>query len=92
MNEALLTFILAVSCPPTKMINRSKLPWVQNDRETMKYCQKRCPYEYDDSPCLKRFLSWDFRIISRNVGNLRRLNEKCIKIKTYGLFNRIESN
>jgi hypothetical protein len=51
----LLVFLLSAACPPTKMINQSKLAWVDYDREEMKYCQKRCPVEYKSAVCLKKF-------------------------------------
>ncbi len=57
----LLTFLLSTSCPATVMINQSKLPWVEWDYKELKYCQKRCPYEYKDAPCLKKFFKLGFQ-------------------------------
>lgn len=57
----LISIILAVSCPDTKMINRSNLPWNDYDRQEMKYCQSRCSKEYDDAPCLKEFYKLGFQ-------------------------------
>jgi len=61
MDAILLALIMTVSCPETKMINKSKLPWNDYDRQTMAHCQKRCPYEYDDAPCLKSFFKLGFQ-------------------------------
>jgi hypothetical protein len=57
----LLAFILATACPETKMINKSKLPWVEWDYKEMHYAQKRCREIYSDSPCLIRFFKLGFQ-------------------------------
>ena len=41
----LVAFLLASACPATKMINQSKLPWVEWDYKEMKYCQDRVLYK-----------------------------------------------
>jgi hypothetical protein len=51
----LLLFVLSSTCPQTKMVNKSGLPWIEWDYNRMRYCQKRCPHEYKDAPCLKEF-------------------------------------
>lgn len=56
-----LLILLTVACPQTKMINRSKLPWVEYDRKEMKYAKKRCGEIYSDSPCLKEFYKLGFQ-------------------------------
>lgn len=61
MNTILLAFLLTTSCPKTLVINKSKLPWVKHDTDTKNYCQKRCPYEYKDAPCLKKFFKLGFQ-------------------------------
>jgi len=69
MDPILAAFILSVACPPTKMINRSKLPWVPYDRMEMYYCQDRCPHEYKDAPCLKKFYKLGFQDYYAECGN-----------------------
>lgn len=56
MDYTLIAFILASACPQTLMTNKTKYPWNDWDRSRMAYCQKKCPSEYDDSPCLKKFI------------------------------------
>jgi hypothetical protein len=56
-----LALFFAVSCPETKKINKSNLPWNDFDRHEMSYCQKRCSKEYDDAPCLKSFFKLGFQ-------------------------------
>ena len=51
----------AATCPQTKMVNRSKLPWVAWDRKEMAYCKKKCPYEYPGNKCLKEFYKLGFQ-------------------------------
>jgi hypothetical protein len=65
----ILAFLLAASCPQTKMVNQSKLPWTKWDRKEMAYCQKRCPYEYRDAPCLKEFFKLGFQDYFCECGN-----------------------
>jgi hypothetical protein len=58
---SILAFILATACPQTKMINKSKLPWVGWDYNRMHYCQKHCRIEYPDAVCLKRFIKLGYQ-------------------------------
>ena len=53
-----LLYMTALACMQPNMINKTKYPWNQHDRETMRYCQKRCPQIYEDSPCLSRFIKF----------------------------------
>jgi hypothetical protein len=58
MTELLISLALA-SCPATQMINKTAYPWNDNDKQTMKYCQRRCSDYYPDAPCLKQFIKWN---------------------------------
>lgn len=57
----ILAFLLSTACPETKMINQSKLPWIEYDRKEMRYCEKRCSYEYPGYECLKEFRKLGFQ-------------------------------
>lgn len=50
-----LLIVLALSCPTVKIINTTKYPINERDRQIVKQCQRRCSQIYPDSPCLKRF-------------------------------------
>lgn len=54
MNQVLV-LMLAIQCPATKMINRSKQSWTKWDKTEMHYAQKRCGEIYPGYGCLKRF-------------------------------------
>ena len=50
--------LLALSCPIPLQWNKTKFPWNEHDKTTMKYCQKRCGSIYKDAPCLKKFIKF----------------------------------
>lgn len=56
-----LLILLTAACPQTRMINRSKLPWVEYDRKEMKYAKKRCGEIYPGNGCLKSFYKLGFQ-------------------------------
>lgn len=66
---SIVAFLLSTVCPETKMVNQSRLPWVEYDRKEMRYCQKRCPYEYKDAACLKSFYKLGFQDYYCECGN-----------------------
>ena len=43
------------SCPAIKIINRTKLPFSDRDRQALSTCKKHCSVYYNDAPCLKVF-------------------------------------
>jgi hypothetical protein len=50
-----LILLLALSCPDTKMINNSGLPWNKYDYSVLQSAKKRCGEIYPDAPCVKKF-------------------------------------
>lgn len=52
---------MKLACPKPEIINESKLPWNDFDRKEMVYCEKKCPYEYRGSECLKKFIKLGFQ-------------------------------
>lgn len=54
----IVAFVL-LSCPITQMVNLSKFPWNDYDKEMVSYATKRCSQLYKRSPCLKIFTKKD---------------------------------
>jgi hypothetical protein len=55
----MIPLLLALSCSPPVMQNKTKYPWNDFDRKELKYAQKRCGEIYKDSPCVKLFKKYD---------------------------------
>ena len=54
-------FIALLSCPATKIIDKTTDVWTEHDKQTMQYCIKRCKEIYQDAPCLKEFYKLGFQ-------------------------------
>lgn len=52
----LIPVLLALSCPDTKLINKTDLPWNPADVKVLNYCKKRCPELDKNDPCLVKFI------------------------------------
>lgn len=50
-----LLFVLAGSCPTTKIINHTKV-WSDRDQATLESTKTRCQVYYKESPCVKVFI------------------------------------
>lgn len=49
-----LVFAAAV-CQPPKLENKTKFPWNDFDKKTLKGAATRCGQKYPNSPCVKLF-------------------------------------
>lgn len=62
----MLLVLAALSCPTTKMMNVTKYPWNDHDRQILTQTRKRCGELYPDAPCVKLFRKYgkqDYSVI-----------------------------
>ena len=57
----MISLIIALSCPTTKIVNVSDYPWNDYDNSILEQARKRCGELYDDAPCVKLFRKYDFQ-------------------------------
>jgi len=60
----MITFLLVAAlngCPAVKMENKTKFPWNDFDKTSLRKAQSHCGMIYDRSPCVKRFIKWGER-------------------------------
>ena len=66
-----LILVAALTCPQTKVINISKLPWQQIDTQNLQQAKVRCGQKYADAPCLVQFVKVRDRVYRAICGAKR---------------------
>lgn len=56
----MIALLINLICPIPKIINKTNLPWTQNDQKIVVSAKKRCKQQYSSSPCLKIFTKIDY--------------------------------
>lgn len=67
MNKNIALLLTAITCPPTKIINKTTI-WTQNDKDAIVSIAQGCLRQYDDSPCLKILVKSDEGVYSAICG------------------------
>lgn len=74
MNAFIILFASMAYCPKPEIVNESKKPFNEQDKQTLARAYKRCGELYKDSPCVKLFIKRterDYAVICGKLKDIR---------------------